>query len=227
MRPLWVSQRKCSTPHRPAGDIPFPAWRCRAIMIIARFRPPRREILNEVFAPGWQGRRIGKETYPFAQRVGWHLACRSEHGHRQSLGLGRRRRRRSRRNANDLLSSLRSSNRARAFWSLITRSVFQSGKRERHTHGLRDMHELVDVAAKGGVSLWLHGHRHGFYYLPRPSFAPFPIICGGSSTQTGLWSHCEYTVSRKSGRSPFAAFTISEKNMFEDADRFALQLMDV
>jgi hypothetical protein len=69
-----------------------------------------------------------------------------------------------------------------------------SGKREQRAHGLRDLSRLVDVAARGGVSLWLHGHRHGAYHHARPPQAPFPVICAGSATQNGRWSYGEYTI---------------------------------
>ena len=50
------------------------------------------------------------------------------------------------------------------------------------------------MAAEGGVSLWLHGHRHHAYHFQEPPLAPFPVICIGSATQSGLWSFGEYTI---------------------------------
>jgi hypothetical protein len=50
------------------------------------------------------------------------------------------------------------------------------------------------VAEKGGISLWLHGHRHGAYCLSDPAVAPFPVLCTGSATQTSMWSYGEYAV---------------------------------
>ena len=84
----------------------------------------------------------------------------------------------------------------------------------------------VDVAAKGGVKLWLHGHRHGFYCCREPPFATsFPVICGGSSTQTELVDALRiYRLTAIAIRSPCRRVYNPEKNMFEDADRFALQL---
>src|SRR5207244_330401 len=70
----------------------------------------------------------------------------------------------------------------------------EGGEPEKRYHGLRDLNEVLDVAARGGISLWLHGHRHAPYHLAQPSCAPFPVICAGSATQHGLWSYGEYTL---------------------------------
>ncbi len=175
------------------------------------------------FAPWLEGRRIGKEQYPFAQRVGsvWLIGVNTATGNRWAWDAGGAAGPAQRERLAQLLAELEPGPRI-----LVTHYpiCLSNGKREHHSHGLRDMPELVDTAAKGGVSLWLHGHRHGFYYLPRPPFAPFPVICDGSSTQTGLWSHCEYTVSGNQVDVQRRAYNL-EKNMFEDADRFALQLV--
>src|SRR5438270_371994 len=58
-----------------------------------------------------------------------------------------------------------------------------SGRRERRTHGLRDLEEVVRVAERGGVVLWVHGHRHTPYHLTPPPLSPFPVVCAGSATQ--------------------------------------------
>src|SRR5262249_18434417 len=69
-----------------------------------------------------------------------------------------------------------------------------SGKPERRSHGLRDVADLGTVGGRGGVCLWLHGHRHGAYHHLRTPEAPFPVICAGSATQHGVWSYGEYTI---------------------------------
>jgi hypothetical protein len=81
----------------------------------------------------------------------------------------------------------------------------------------------VEVAVQGGVSLWLHGHRHGFYHFQKPPFAPFPAICAGSATQTGLWSYAEYTVAEDKVKVLRRVYDPA-KNVFADADQFELQL---
>jgi hypothetical protein len=67
-----------------------------------------------------------------------------------------------------------------------------SGRREFPWRGLRDAAQLIDVAGRGGVRLWLHGHRHASYHLLAPPRAPFPVINAGSATQSKVWSYAEY-----------------------------------
>jgi 3',5'-cyclic AMP phosphodiesterase CpdA len=176
------------------------------------------------FAPWLQGRRIGQETYPFAQRVGplWLVGVNTATGNRWAWDAGGAAGPAQCRRLAQLLGELEAGPRI-----LITHFpiCLASGKRERRTHGLRDLHELVEVAAQGGVSLWLHGHRHGFYYFQKPPFAPFPVICGGSSTQTRLWSYGEYTVTDNKVEVLRRVFHPA-KNAFEDADKFELQLFN-
>ena len=59
---------------------------------------------------------------------------------------------------------------------------------------LRDLSDLLDVANRGGIGLWLHGHRHDTYYHAASDQAPFPVICAGSLTQRVHWSYSDYTL---------------------------------
>ena len=93
------------------------------------------------------------------------------------------------------------------------------GKREYFYHGLRDLAQVVAVAAQGGVSLWLHGHRHTPYFLPRCDLAPFPIICTGSSTQTDRWSYFEYHMDGIKCEATRRMFDPGTKR-FQDAESF-------
>src|SRR5205807_4266917 len=54
--------------------------------------------------------------------------------------------------------------------------VAGGGPEKRH-HGLRDLDRLVEVAHRGGVCLWLHGHRHAAYHHPSTAWTTFPVIC--------------------------------------------------
>src|SRR5262249_46506575 len=98
-----------------------------------------------------------------------------------------------------------------------------SGKRERRHHGLRNVSDLVKVAAQGGVCLWLHGHRHGPYFLAKPNLAPFPVICAGSATQSGLWTFNEYEVDGRYFRAMRRSFDLDNRR-FREAESFELQL---
>jgi 3',5'-cyclic AMP phosphodiesterase CpdA len=150
-------------------------------------------LFEKYFGPWMNGERVDGAIYPFAQRVGpaWLIGLNSCTGNRWpwdaagSVGPPQRERLRL------LLERLEAGPRI-----LVTHYpvALASGRPERRTHGLRDLPELVAVAARGGVCLWLHGHRHNAYHLPEPSQAPFPVICAGSATQTGQWSYGEYTL---------------------------------
>jgi hypothetical protein len=53
--------------------------------------------------------------------------------------------------------------------------------------------------------------------------APFPVICAGSATQTGLWTYGEYTIEGnklKGTRREFDPITAG----FRDADSFEITL---
>jgi 3',5'-cyclic AMP phosphodiesterase CpdA len=145
------------------------------------------------FAPWQEGLRIGAEIYPFAQQVGhlWLIGLNSARGNRwfwdASGYVGAAQLVRLKR----LLKELPPGPRVLVTHYPICRN---DGRPETVGHGLVDLAAVVEVAAAGGVCLWLHGHRHGFYYLQTPSFAPFPIICAGSTTQIGCSSYGDYTI---------------------------------
>ena len=150
-------------------------------------------LFERYFAPWQNGLRCDGNVYPFAQRLGevTLVAVNSCTGNRLawdaggSVGpeqLGRLR---------QLLADLEPGPRI-----LVTHYpvCLASGKRESLVHGLRDLADLVEVATRGGIGLWLHGHRHQAYYFQEPPLAPFPVVCTGSATQSRLWSYGEYTL---------------------------------
>jgi 3',5'-cyclic AMP phosphodiesterase CpdA len=145
------------------------------------------------FAPWQVGERIDRAIYPFAQRVGgiWLVAVNSATANRWAWdargAVGQAQLDR----LAQLLARLDEGPRV-----LVTHYpvALASGRPERRVRLLRDLDHLLDVATEGGISLWLHGHRHDAYYHARNDLAPFPIICAGSATQTGLWSYGEYTL---------------------------------
>ena len=174
------------------------------------------------FGPWQTGERIGAHVYPFAQRVGhvWLVAVNSATGNRLAWdaggGVGPDQRDRLGR----LLARLEPGPRL-----LITHYplCLANGKREVITHGLRDVDEVVAVAAAGGVGLWLHGHRHHHYYFQTPPNAPFPVICGGSSTQSHLWSYGEYAID---GQQVHVTRRVYDpgRNCFQDAESYTLKM---
>lgn len=142
----------------------------------------------------WQtGQRIDDLTYPFAQKVGpiWLVAANSCTANRWTWDASGEIDQSQLDRLGKLLESLGSGPRI-----LVTHYpiCLASGKRERRTHGLRNLSDLISVAARGGIGLWLHGHRHGAYYLSQPGVAPFPVVCVGSATQSGYRSYNEYVI---------------------------------
>jgi len=148
-------------------------------------------LFERYFAPWQTGKRVDKAIYPFAQRVGpvWLVAVNSCTGNRWAWDAGGSVGAQQLDHLRRLLAELEPGPRI-----LVTHYpvALASGKRERRTHGLRDVDDLVAVAAAGGVRLWLHGHRHGAYHHVAEAAAPFPVLCAGSTTQTGCWSYGEY-----------------------------------
>jgi 3',5'-cyclic AMP phosphodiesterase CpdA len=148
-------------------------------------------LFERIFAPWQTGRRVDDATYPFAQRVAdlWLVAVNSCTGNRwawdASGRVGADQLARLRR----LLADLGPGRRI-----LVTHYpvALAGGQREQRFHGLRDLDDLISVASEGGVCLWLHGHRHGFYHHAAGILAPFPVICSGSATQMGTLAFGEY-----------------------------------
>jgi 3',5'-cyclic AMP phosphodiesterase CpdA len=142
----------------------------------------------------WQtGERIGEAIYPFAQRVGpfWLVAVNSSTANRWAWDASGRVGAAQLERLAKLLDRLDQGPRI-----LVTHYPVRlaSGRPEKHHHGLRDLDDLVAVAERGGVVLWLHGHRHDAYEHPLADRVSFPVICAGSATQRGRWSYGDYVL---------------------------------
>jgi 3',5'-cyclic AMP phosphodiesterase CpdA len=145
------------------------------------------------FAPWQVGHHIDLATYPFAQRVGplWLVGVNSCTGNfwpwdsRGAVAVDQLDR------LERLLQQLEP-----GLKILVTHYpvCLASGQMERPGRGLRNLHQVVAVAARGGVCLWLHGHRHGAYSVTCSQLAPFPVVCAGSATEKGRWSYGEYVI---------------------------------
>ncbi len=179
-------------------------------------------LFERYFAPWLTGTRTDEETYPFAQRVGpvWLVGVNSCTGNRWPWDAGGSVRPAQLQRLDKLLSRLEPGPRI-----LVTHYPIElaNGGPERRSHGLRNLSDLVGVAARGGVALWLHGHRHTPYHHARPKAAPFPVICGGSATQQGKWSYGEYAIDGRRLRAVRRVFDEKE-GRFQDGETFALEL---
>jgi 3',5'-cyclic AMP phosphodiesterase CpdA len=179
-------------------------------------------IFERYFGSWQKGIRLTDAVYPFAQRVGsvWLVAVNSATGNRwfwdASGGIDSQQLSR----LAALLQSLEAGPRI-----LVTHYpvCLADGRPERTNHGLRNLTDLVAVAEKGRICLWLHGHRHGFYCMPRPPAASFPIICAGSATQHGLWSYGEYTLAGRHFHGMRRNYSTTTGG-FQNAEEFDLDL---
>jgi 3',5'-cyclic AMP phosphodiesterase CpdA len=182
----------------------------------------REGLFERHFAPWLVGERVGKFTYPFAQRVGsaWLIAVNSSTANRWPWdargGVGSDQLRR----LEQLLGRLEGGPRI-----LVTHYpvVVASGRRERKVRALRDLDELLQVAKAGGVELWLHGHRHKSYYHYTSKLAPFPVICAGSATQQKIWSYWVYTLEGRQLQVVRRTYD-RRAEAFRDAEAFVWQL---
>ncbi len=179
-------------------------------------------LFERYFAPWQVGRRVDDAIYPFAQRVGhlWLIAVNSCTGNRLAWDAGGSVGTDQLARLERLLESLEPGLRI-----LVTHYpvCLASGKRARRVHGLRNLPEVIAVAARGGIKLWLHGHRHDPYCLADTSLAPFPVVCAGSATQTGCWSFSEYAIEGAEVQVLQRVFNPLER-CFEDGREFRLTL---
>ena len=177
---------------------------------------------ERVFSAWQAGVRVDDAVYPFAQRVGhaWLIAVNSSTANRWPWdargGVGREQLRR----LEELLRRLDGGPRI-----LVTHYPvwLASGRREPRIRALRDLDAVVEAAYRGGVGLWLHGHRHNAYYHPPSDFAPFPVVCAGSATQSGRWSYKVYTLEGCRLRAQNRIYD-RKTDCFRDGEAFELEL---
>jgi 3',5'-cyclic AMP phosphodiesterase CpdA len=179
-------------------------------------------LFERYFAPWQSGERVDGAIYPFAQRIGpvWLVAVNSSTGNYWCWDAGGGVDQPQLERLRLLFDRLEPGPRV-----LVTHYpvCLANGGPEKRTHGLRNVADLVRVAADGGIALWLHGHRHGPYFLPRPEMAPFPVVCTGSATQHGLWSYGQYTIEDRQFRAQRRLYSQGAK-AFLDGESFELEL---
>src|SRR5262245_60423600 len=111
-------------------------------------------LFERYFAPWQTGERIDDAVYPFAQQVGhvWLIGVNSCTGNRWPWDAGGSVGPAQLKRLDTLLARLDPGPRI-----LVTHYPVRlaSGKPERRSHGLRDVADLVTVAVRGGVCLWL------------------------------------------------------------------------
>jgi 3',5'-cyclic AMP phosphodiesterase CpdA len=174
------------------------------------------------FARWQEGRRVDEATYPFAQQSGgvWLVAVNSARANLLPFDASGRVDEAQLERLARLLDSLVGGTKV-----LVTHYPVSlaDGSPEGFDHGLRNVHAVVDVAVRGGVCLWLHGHRHGSYIVRHSKLAPFPVICAGTATEIGRWSYGEYVIDGARLRGRRRVYSAEEKQ-FVDGAMFELDL---
>jgi 3',5'-cyclic AMP phosphodiesterase CpdA len=181
-------------------------------------------LFERFFAPWQTGERVDGAIYPFAQRAGsvWLIAVNTATANRWGWDASGAVDQAQLERLRQLLTQLAPGPRI-----LVTHYpvCLGSGLPERRSHGLRNLDQVVRVAAAGGVCLWLHGHRHGPYHVSCTDLAPFPVICAGSSTQHGYQTYSRYTI-RDCRFQAVTRVLVSTEDGFRDGESFELQLDD-
>jgi 3',5'-cyclic AMP phosphodiesterase CpdA len=179
-------------------------------------------LFERYFAPWQKGLRVYDAPYPFAQRLGpvWLIGVNSCTGNRLIVDASGQVGTPQLKRLETLFQQLDDAPRI-----LVTHYpiCLKSGHTEHRYHGLRDLDAVLSVAERGGVALWLHGHRHGPYHFAQTQWASFPVICTGSVTQHGCWSYGFYTIEGNQVRAIRRTFS-EDKQCFEESERFDLEL---
>jgi 3',5'-cyclic AMP phosphodiesterase CpdA len=179
-------------------------------------------LFERYFVPWQSGERLDGAVYPFAQRVGpvWLIGVNSCTGNRWFWDAAGSVDRPQLDRLARLLDALQGGPRI-----LVTHYpvCLADGKPERRNHGLRNLADLLQVAERGRICLWLHGHQHHPYFLTDPAPAAIPVICSGSATQSGLWSYHVYTIEDGQLQARRRTFDLQAKS-FRDQESFTIRL---
>jgi 3',5'-cyclic AMP phosphodiesterase CpdA len=179
--------------------------------------------LFETYFAKWQeGERVDGKPYPFARRAGpaWLIGVNSCTANRMTWDATGRIGEAQLDRLRTLCATLSPGPRI-----LVTHYPLRNakGKVEVRTHRLRDHAEALAAAAECGISLWLHGHLHRPFFLPAGGDRPFPIVCGGSASQTRRWGYHDYTIEENQLRAVRRVYDV-KAGEFRDALAFDLEL---
>jgi hypothetical protein len=143
------------------------------------------------FAPWQQGLRLRAATYPFALRVGpvWLIAVPAAQPHRTFWDASGCVGPQLWQDLYELCQHLHSGWRiAVCHYPLLSEQC----QPEPWYRCLRDRHAAYQWIRSCGIALWLHGHRHRWYWLPASAELPCPTIGAGSATQSEHAGYLEY-----------------------------------
>jgi len=188
------------------------------------YTPPaeRSGLFEQHFAPWLQGERVDGAPYPFARQVGpvWLVGVNSSAGTLLPWDATGWIAADQLRRLEQLLAHLPPGPRI-----LVTHYPASDphGQPEGTWHRLRNLPDLVAVAGRGGVSLWMHGHRHRAYWIDDRQVAPFPVICAGSATEEGNWGYNEYRIEGRQLQGRRRTYQ-SKTGTFQEETSFGLTL---
>jgi 3',5'-cyclic AMP phosphodiesterase CpdA len=182
----------------------------------------RAGLFERHFEPWLEGERVDGARYPFAQRVGpaWLVAVNTSVANRLPWDSSGRAGAEQLGRLEALLDRLGPGPRILVTHYPVCKAC---GAGEPPSRALRDLDQVVDVASRGGVGLWLHGHRHGPYHHQATTLAPFPVICAGSTTQQGSLSYKQYELAGQRLRGTRRTFD-PRRGVFETTHSFELEL---
>jgi 3',5'-cyclic AMP phosphodiesterase CpdA len=177
---------------------------------------------ERLFAPWQQGLRLPQRPYPFACRIGsvWLIALHAARPHVGFWDASGRVGAAQWQDLQELCQKLDPGPRiAICHYPLLTEQRRPEGWHRR----LRDAADARRWIASCGISLWLHGHRHRWYYLHADADLPCPTIGAGSATQRGQAGYLEYRLD-DSGLHALRRAYDPDTGTFRDAEQFHLAL---
>jgi 3',5'-cyclic AMP phosphodiesterase CpdA len=177
---------------------------------------------ERLFSPWQQGVRLTYRRYPFACRVGsvWLIAVHAARPHvgfwdaSGTVGLTQWQ------DLEQLCRRLEPGLRiVVCHYPLLT----EKRRPEAWHRRLRDAPSACRWIQQCHIALWLHGHRHYWYYLPADESLPCPTIGAGSATQRGQAGYLEY---RLDGSVLYALRRAYDpgRGIFRDTEEFQLTL---
>jgi 3',5'-cyclic AMP phosphodiesterase CpdA len=177
---------------------------------------------ERLFSPWQRGVRLDQRHYPFAYRVGpvWLIALQAARPHVSFWDASGRVGLSQWQDLEQLCQRLEPGLRiVVCHYPLLT----EKRRPEPWYRRLRDAPTAYRRIHQCQIALWLHGHRHHWYYLPADESLPCPTIGAGSATQRGQAGYLEY---RLDGPVLYALRRAYDpvKGAFRDAEHFQLTL---
>ncbi|MCS7269614.1 MAG: metallophosphoesterase [Gemmataceae bacterium] len=174
------------------------------------------------FAVWQQGVRLENRPYPFAVRLGplWLIAVQAAHPHVAVWDASGRIGNSQLQDVQRLCRQLEGGTRVVVcHYPLLA----EDRQPEPWHRRLRDWAAACQTVRHCGIALWLHGHRHRWYWLAADQNLPCPTIGAGSATQSGRAGYLEYTF-YETHLSVLRRVYDPDTDRYRDAEHFQLAL---